>query len=361
MVTGIVLRSREQRMVDEVKDTLGVSLDLRLMLKDAFPLLLSLAEADYGALVAPRADSANQAEWIDHNLPSTFLGAYPQMAPHDFVLKSVIENPGVVMCDSEMITRKTLERNMMYQYAREVGVPLERVMAVMLHAGGDFQSGLSLYRDRLRPFSERSQRMLQAVTRALANAVRNCCAHARLHHKSTLSEAILSSEKVAAIVVCSPAHVLRWTPKATELLDGWFTLRERGGERLPRVLLEELAQAQAARALGREGPWLWKKVVDAAHLSVEFHPSPELIGDSSWTLVFHEVSRILTMPTSWIKLLRPAEREVTSRILLGWDNELIAQDLECAPNTVKVHVKYIFKALGVEKRVTLLCRALLDA
>lgn len=361
MVKGMTFSRREQQRVGDLADALGASLDLHAVLADAYPLLVSLVGADYGALVAPRAERADQSEWIEHNLPSAFLGSYEEMAPHDFVLKSVLKKPRVVVRDSEMITRRALEQNMMYQRAREAGSPIEHVMAVMLHAGDDLRSGLSVYRDRRRPFSARDQQVLQQLTQMMANAVSNCCMHARLKQEKTRSKAIVSAAKVATIVVRHPAQELERTPRVAELLDAWFTPSERSAESLPRVLLEKLAQAQAERARGHVGPWLWKKATDAADLKVEFHPAPELLGEASWVLVFREVSRVLTMPASWIGRLTSAERKVTSSMLLGWDNELIAENLGCSPHTVKKHAQRIFKQLGAENRVTLLCRAMRDA
>lgn len=360
MVTGIALSGREKQMMDHLEDALAASLDLRTVLKDAYPLLLSLIGADYAALVAPGAESADLPEWIAHDLPPGFLGAYGKMAPHDFVLSSVLKNPGVVLRDAEMITRKDLEGNMMYQHARDVGATLEQVMAVMLHANDDFRSGISLYRDRRRPFSAREQRILQQLTPKIARTVHHCCTHARVNQRSKRLEAIIGAEKVATIVVQAPTQELERTPNATELLEAWFTPTELNGGKLPRILLEELAQAQRARAQGRIEPWLWNRAVAAVNLKVEFHPLPKL-SESSWALVFREVSRVLTMPASWIPRLTTVEREVTSKMLLGFDNKQIAEELRNTESTVKVHVKHSFKKLGVENRVALLCRALLDA
>ncbi|WP_437314420.1 LuxR C-terminal-related transcriptional regulator [Sorangium sp. So ce385] len=174
MRKGMGVGSREQRTMWDLSSALSASLDLHAVLKNAYPLLLPLVGADYGALAVTWSERPDQFEWIVENLPPAFLGSYEQMAPHDFVHSSVQAKMQVVVCDSEMIDRREFQRNMMYHRARELGSPIEQVMAVMLHAGGGLRSGLSLYRERRRPFTEREQRMLQLLTPAIANAVRNC-------------------------------------------------------------------------------------------------------------------------------------------------------------------------------------------
>ncbi|HTN85411.1 MAG TPA: LuxR C-terminal-related transcriptional regulator [Sorangium sp.] len=182
------LGSRELQKMLDLNAALTASFNLRAVLKDAYPLLLSLVGADYGALAVPRLERADEYEWIVENLEPTFLGSYEEMAPHDFVHSSVQAKIQVVVRDSEMIDRRALERNMMYRRAREVGSPIEQVMAVMLHASGDLQSGLSLYRDRRRPFTEREQLILQQLTPVIANVVRNCWLVEKEAHRSKQGE-----------------------------------------------------------------------------------------------------------------------------------------------------------------------------
>jgi DNA-binding CsgD family transcriptional regulator len=249
-----ISRSLEERKVWELNDALGASLDLRTMLKDAFPLLLPLVGADYGALAVSQPERADELEWIDQNLPPAFLASYKEMVPHDFVLRSVLAKVRVVVRDCEMIERRAFERNMMYQRAREVGSPIEQVMAVMLHAGEGFQSGLALYRHQRRPFSEREERMLERLTGPIAIAVRGCRLFAEAKRRDTPVEG---------------------APNPSTLLIKWERLTER-------------------------------------------------------------------------------EREVVSRVRLGMDNKSIAEDLCCALNTVKKHMRNIFDKLGVDDRKRLI-------
>jgi DNA-binding CsgD family transcriptional regulator len=360
MGNGVVLGSREQRMMGDLHEALGASLDLHAVLKDAYRLLLPLVGADYGALAATPSDGADEYEWIVQDLPSAFLGSYEEMAPHDFVNRSVLAKINVVVRDAEMIDRRAFERNMMYHRARELGSPIEQVMAVMLHAGDGLQSGLSLYRDRRRPFSERDQRILQQLAPAIANAVRNCRSSAKAGHRGTLLDRFLESEKGAVVFVRFPAREIDRTALATAVLDAWFTPVERVGGSLPRVLLDELAKARAARMRGDVAPWLWKRERSETSLKVEFRPLPGPVDEPVWAVVLREVSR---RPPAWEALLTKREREVASRVRLGWDTELIAQDLGNGPNTVKKQLQSIYKKLDVPDRkrlILLLCETSLD-
>lgn len=352
MWTGVVLRRREQRMVWDLHEALGASLDLHAVLTDAYRLLLPLVGADYGALAATPSEGADEYEWIVQDLPPAFLGSYEEMAPHDFVNRSVLAKINVVVRDSEMIDRRALERNMMYHRAREVGSPIEQVMAVMLHTGGGFQSGLSLYRDRRRPFSERDQRLLQQLTPSIGNAVRNCRLSAKAERRSAMLDRILGSEK-GVVVVRSPTRELYRTEAATALLDAWFTPVERGVGSLPQVLLDELAKVQAARTQGHVGSSFWTREGAEADLKVEFRSLHESVGEPDWVLRFREVS----VRADWAALLTARECQVALGIIRRWDGRTIAEELGCAPNTVKKHVQHILDKLGMPNVNTLRAQA----
>lgn len=351
MGNGVVLGSREQRMMGALHEALGASLDLHAVLKDAYRLLLPLVGADYGALAATPSDGADEYEWIVQDLPSAFLGSYEEMAPHDFVNRSVLAKINVVVRDAEMIDRRAFERNMMYHRARELGSPIEQVMAVMLHAGDGLQSGLSLYRDRRRPFSERDQRILQQLTPAIANAVRNCRSSAKAERRSELLNRILGSEK-GVVVVRPPARELYRTAAATVLLDAWFAPVERGVGSLPQILVDELAKV-VARSQGHVGSSFWTREGGDADLMVEFRPLPERGGELAWALMFREVA----VRAEWAALLTGRECQVVLGIIRRWDGRTIAEELGCSPNTVKKHVQHILDKLGLPNAKTLLALA----
>lgn len=47
------------------------------------------------------------------------------------------------------------------------------------------------------------------------------------------------------------------------------------------------------------------------------------------------------------------EVDVPLRVLLGWDNQLIADELGCSLATVKKHLQHIFDKLGIPSRTAL--------
>lgn len=355
MPDGMVLGKREQAIVQDLTDALGASLDLYAVLRDAYGLLLPLVGADYGALATSRPECPEEYEWIVQDLPPSFLGSYEEMAPHDFVRSSVLAKVNVVLRDSEMIDRRGLERNMMYHRAREVGAPLEQVMAVMLHAGGGFQSGLSLYRSRRRSFGEREQRILQRLTVPLANAVRNCRRFAKAERWSNVCETLLGANGGAVVLVRPPARELERSVRATVLLDTWFESGRSG--RLPQLVLDWLAQAYAARLRGDERSWTWRLDREEAILKVELLLLPPLTGEALWALRFQERALVLPSPPKG-RRLTPAERKVALRVLRGWDNALIAEDLGTRPNTVKKQVQTSLDKLGLPDRKALMAAVL---
>jgi DNA-binding CsgD family transcriptional regulator len=351
MLNGEGLGSREQRAMLDLTDALGASLDLHQVLSSAYELLLPLVGADYGALAVTGGARPDEYEWIVQNLPRSFLGSYAEMAPHDFVRNAVIARPNVVLRDAEMVDRRALERNMMYGRAREVGSPIEQVMAVMLHVDGSWQSGLSVYRERRRPFSERDRLRLQRLTPAIANTVRNCRRFAAVACRSDALEALLGDRGHAVVLVQPPAKEIDRTGRAATLLDAWFTPGERRGGALPSQLIDELRRATAAHARGDVAPHLWRKPGEDADLEVKMWPVPRPLGAGLWALELHEMPHagpILPPPRG--KPLTRREAEVASYVVLGWDDRLIADQLHRKTGTVKKHVQRIFDKYGIFDR-----------
>src|SRR6478752_6848563 len=185
----------------ELLEALGSSLDVQTVLTAAYPLLARLVPTDYGAVGVSSTARPQDFEWAVAELPSSFFAAYPEMAAHDFVRSSVVKQPNRVLRDQEMVSRRELEQNVMYRRAREVGAPLEHVMAIMLHVDETWQSGLSLYRERRRPFSDRERARLQSLAPAFANAVRNCYHFGHLTSWKSGLDSLLASTSEATVLV----------------------------------------------------------------------------------------------------------------------------------------------------------------
>ena len=352
MVRTFSSSRRGSRVALQLLEALGSSLDIRVVLQAAYPLLTQLVPADYGALGVSASGLPKDFQWAVAELPDAFFAAYPEMAAHDFVRSSVARRPNMVLRDEEMVPRRELEKNPMYRRAREVGAPLEQVMAVMLHVGDGWQGGLSLYRERRRPFSRDEQALLQQVTPALANAVRNCHSFGVAADWKTALDRLLEGQGVSILLVAQDGREVARSPGLTRVLDHWFAPHERRGGRLPAPLAKFL---EAALAGG--GPITWQKRASSTTRQVTFLPLTGNSGDARCMLRFEEHADSLVAPPSWRRLLTPREQQVTGSVLRGWDNRLIAAELGCAEATVKKHLQSIFAKLGLESRAALMARA----
>jgi DNA-binding NarL/FixJ family response regulator len=348
--------SRQHALTCELFEALGSSLDITVVLERAYPLLTRLVPADYGALGVSSTGRPEDYTWTVANVPSAFFVAYPEMAAHDFVRRAVAERPNLVLRDEDMVCRSELEGNLMYRRAREVGAPLEQVMAVMLHVDDRWQSGLSLYRDRRRPFSSRERAALQRVTPALANAVRNChLFEAATDWNHALEQALAAG--AGAILVSANGTQLACSADAAQLVDKWFAREGRRGSALPRALACLLEQRNASQESARAaGEWR-KQGVDSA-LEVSVLPWERQFGGGKWLLLLKEKSTSIALPSAWRGLLTEKQQQVVGGVLRGWDNRLIASEVGCSSATVKKHMQNIFDRLGLDRRAAIVTRAL---
>ncbi len=345
--------SREQKATANLLEALGSSLDIRLVLERAYPFLLQLVPADYGALGVSSTGRAEDYEWTVANMPPSFFAAYPEMAPHDFVRTSVMKKLNVVLRDEEMVSRSELETNMMYRRAREIGAPLQQVMAVMLHIDDRWQSGLSLYREKRRPFSERERASLQRVTPAMANAVRNCHMFGAAVDWGTALERVLHERGASIVLVAPPAIEIKRTAEAARIIAKWFAPHEWRAGCLPEPLAAVLAQV-ATRPLSLGAPARWTKRSADATLQISFIALTGASSKASWMLKLQELPDAVPVPRSWQTRLTAREQEVISAAARGWDNGVIADELGCKEATVKKHMSNSFTKLGVESRTVLL-------
>ena len=355
------MRAGDRRKINSITGALSASLALDEVFKEAMPLLMDFCGADYGALWAPDAERPHQSVWSPYNLPSAFFDpcSYAQMRQHDRVYAAVSQKTGRVLCDDEMIDRSSFKQDRLYRRAREAGTPIKQVMAVMLHVGDDFQSGLSLYRERPRPFSDRDQNRLQELTPWIANTVRNCWRYAEAARKIKQRDCLVDDEETGAILFTqSSLRRIDQTSLATRLLDAWFPGNHRDTGGIPSRLLEELAKAQAAWERGEAGPWYWRCERETAELKVTFRRLPDRIGEPAWKVTLREIPPIQTLPVLWRARLAPEEQKVCELILLGWDNELIAKVRNRSVYTVKKQVTSIFLKLDVLDRKDLQALAL---
>jgi DNA-binding CsgD family transcriptional regulator len=341
-------RAEEDKLTAQLFEALGSSLDVRTILKEAYPLLTRLVPADYGALGVSSSPDGEGFEWTVAELPSAFFASYAEVAAHDFVRSAVARKPRLVLRDQDMVSRSELEQNLLYRRARELGAPLEQVMAVMLHLDDRWQSGLSLYRDRARPFSEIERARLQRVTPALANAVRNCQAFGAAADWKLALERLLESPSGAVVLASRQGGEISRSEGATALLEKWFEPHERRSLRLPRALGDVLQRTPRA-----EVPAVWQKHGAGRTLEVSFSLLTGHCGDARWLLRFEERPSVEALPGAWSAQLTAREHEIVRCVLQSWDNRLIGEVLGCSEGTVKKHLTHVYTKLGLKGRTAL--------
>jgi len=352
---------REHTATADVRDALGSALCLRDVMRTAEPALLRLLGGDHAALGFTRrfdepaaatgaALEPGSIEWITSGgLPAEFFADYEHWAAHDFVLAAVARRPRTVLRDSEMVSRSTLEHNPFHRRARELGVPLQHVMAVLLDADV-MTSGFAVYRQGKRPFSEREQSRLRELVPALGNAVRNCTRFEAAERRARVLERVLGNRDRALMVFDARGRELFRTERATRLLEHWFGAAARAAAPLPAPLSAAMT------------PWL-ARVEDATPRSFWRSGSesvlvvaPEWVADSDrvlLSLVLEERPRPPWSPAAWARLTQ-RQRAVVAGVVRGWDNQLIASELGCRVATVKRHLTQVYDTLGVGSRSRLM-------
>lgn len=327
----------------EILEALSSSLDLHAVMKEAFPLLARRIPADRGALCVSAPDAPGAYAWVVAELPDAFFRGYPEIAAHDFVRRAVLPAPGRVLRDAEMIGRRDLERNLMYRRSRELGMPMEHVMAVLLPIGEEgAHGGLTLYRDRRKPFSERDRAVLQGLVRPLAHTMRNCRRFQGVTGAGEAIRALVDHRGIPTLILSGHGVEITRTPRATELIERWFPAAERRGG-IPDLVRSALGRARVSPPLGPVRLWV-KGAEGDLRLSIE--RLPDALGEPRWAVELVEVRHPLPIPASLHAPLSRREREVAVRHDAGWARALIAESLGCSEETVKTHLAKIRLKLG---------------
>lgn len=352
-------QSRERALISELKESLTRSLALPEVLTHAQGLLFQLLKADHVAWCVSRPGRASDYEWVVTERLAAFLARYPEMAGDDFVHSALAHQSNVVLRDSEMAPREVLERSRSYRLCRELGIPLEHVMSVKLDMNQDWHGGLTVYREQLRPFSEREQKHLQSCTPVLVRTVRNCRMFNEVAMHGQFPELLLRHRKMDCLVLTPKGREEMRTDRVTALLEDWFSPSELGPSGLPREWLERLAWLVRLENSGHFGLDLWERRRQDRKLRVTFVHLPEQNGRRLWTLVLDTVAYPLPIPSVWRKQLTPRETEVTYHLLQNHDAESISYRLGISLHTARTHVKNIREKLRVQSREEILYQAAL--
>ncbi|WP_158501805.1 response regulator transcription factor [Vitiosangium sp. GDMCC 1.1324] len=353
------LDSRERELISELREALTSALELPVVLSRAQGWMFQLLPADHAAWCMSRPGPSSGYVWVATDRLAAFLDRYPEMAGDDFVAGAVVHLPNVVLRDSEMAPREVLIRSRSYQLCRELCTPLEQVMSVKLDMKQGWHGGLTIYRERLHPFSTREQALLQALTPVLNRTIRNCRMFSGVATCGGLPDVLLQQRGMDCLVLTPSAKEVMRTDRVTALLQDWFSPFELGPSGLPREWVERLVWLVRLEEGGAFGLDVWERHREDRKLRVTFVRMPEQDGRRLWTLVLDEVSYVIPVPGICRVTLTERETEVVSYVLQNHSNESIASQLDISPETAKTHVRNAFEKLRVESRAELIYRATL--
>ncbi|RKH08928.1 LuxR family transcriptional regulator [Corallococcus sp. CA053C] len=351
------LTVREQSLISELTQALSSSLDLTEVLSRAQSAITQLLPSDYAALCVSRPEQPGDYEWLGLGAPGVLFTHYPELAAVDFVREAVAKRPNVALRDSDMLSRRELKRSLLYLRCRELGLPLEHVMAVLLELREDWHGGFTLYREHAQPFSTREQALLNWLTPYLVNTVRNCRMFSDVAMRGDLLDALFHHQGAECVVVEPPERETLRTPGATALLRRWYPELETSDARLPQELTEHLRRLRDLQMPGRTRVDTLVRSGQQTHLKVSFVELPEQRGSRPWSVMLQECSRSIPIPEQWRQKISKREADVVQGVLSNWTNEAIAHDLGLTLNTVKTHLRNIFPKLGMESRTDLLYHA----
>ncbi len=354
------LNKQELGILLELLEVLHASLDMKQALGAAYPLLQRLVPADHGALCVSRSDNPLLYDWTVAEMPEAFFQSYEEVAEHDFVRAAVAQNPNIVLRDHEMVANiQDIERHPLYVYSRSKHMPIEQIMAVMLSSDPSWHGGLTLYRDKRRPFSEHERDILQALAPFLSSAVTNCRRFGDLEHWSLFLETSLSMHRTSVLVFSPALKLVAGSPGIYELLDRCFDEDELGREGLPIALWAELEGRRKGLLPAEQRTWIPAKEIKLEKKTEKRGAGEGLVATiipvvknfaTHWLVLFDEV------PAEWRELLTPKEIDVAVRAALGWDSKLIAEDIGNSATTTKTHLFRIFNKLGLDNRGMLQAR-----
>lgn len=351
------LRKKELEVLFELLEVLHCTLDMQQALQAAYPLLHKLVSADQGALCVSRSDNPLLYDWTAADMPDGFFKGYDEVAQYDFVRAAVAQKPNIVLCDHQILPPQAGVGGPLYEYTWSKGVRVEQIMAVMLSSEPSWHGGLTLYRDRRRPFSEHEREILQFLTPYFSMAVANCKRFGDLMHWSSFLETSLSMHRTSILVFSSTLKLMAGSPGIYQLFDRCFGTCERGRDGLPAAFWRELEERIPRGPVPEAPPVPWIPMKAAkpgkrgagAGLIVTFVPVVKNFA-THWLVLFDEV------PAEWREVLTPTEIDIVVRAALGWDNELVAKDIGNEVSTTKTHLFRIFNKLGVDNRAMLQAR-----
>jgi DNA-binding CsgD family transcriptional regulator len=351
------LNLHELMLRDRVISALNSSLSLPAILEAARAPLLELTPADSVALCLMRLTPSLDFTWLapGHRLP--LLEEYADVAEHDFLRGPILARPGVVVRDTQVLTRGELERSIIHQRSRDLGMPLENIAAVLLPIRPGFVGALAIYRNRRHAFSDQSAAIITSLTDHLVNAVRNCSDVKSMATGNLLLEELHGRADTAFLIVEPPHREVMRSRHAAVLLERWFKPSELHSSGLPFPLKEQLDTLVRMSPDARLEKNVWVSLDADAYRVVRFIEMPAPEGPRQWALVMNEIPISIPLPLEMKRKLSSREIAVAMHMLRNWSYEEIAKELGITLLTVKTHARNIFDKLGVDSRTDFLYQA----
>lgn len=328
---------------------LQVSFDLNEVARAFHAEISTLIPADVVSICISRPEG-HLYDWYT-DCPAPFFEEYPSFADSDFVAAAVKRRPNRVLRDSEMVSRQTLESNIMYRRSHELGLPIEHAMSTLVQ-GEQGHGGITLYRTSRRPFSEGEREALQLLVSPLGHAIARCRRFESEAQLSGMLEKCLSAEGLETVVFDARGREYVRSEDVKTVVARWFTALELTVNGLPIAMADWYRQVILWPRNKTSGQ-VFHRVEGDKRLEVRAQRFTPSDGRQQVAMLFDEQVGSSGLPAELSSKLTPRQREVVQAVLRGWDNRLIAEHISCAEGTVKKHLTGIFERLGIDSRAQL--------
>lgn len=290
-------------------------------------------------------------DWTSTEWPEDFFAGYPYHAAHDFVRDAVLRAPGEVLRDEEMLDRAAIERNAFYHFARDLGTPLEQVMAVCIPGPDNWHAGMTFYRMRRRPFTLHEQRV---VTRLVPH-FRCALERHRRRQRDALQQTLLRRAMIGLARLDPSGVVIERTDAFEALIERHTTSDERDRSGIPHRVTAAWSRLTTHLADDRAHVFSFDPIEDRTRglreaVALEVQLCRDGRTRDRWLLTAREIR----VRRDWLDRLSWPQRRVALHLILGRSQDVIAQELGYKPSTVERYAYYIRVVCGVETRYQLM-------
>jgi DNA-binding CsgD family transcriptional regulator len=256
---------------------------------------------------------------------------------------------------TDLIPPEELWKSRIFQdLMRPVNIAWSMVLGVALLP--EIGCGFSLRRFLGRPdFSDRDKAVLVALWPHMETALRNALTYAQLDRTAALLDELFRRED-RGLVVAEPGGTIRLINlKAASLLAPLEQVQAEGEGSCALMRLPREVDALVASVEGKpvEG---CARLAHGRLVSLRIEPRETTDGERLFLIEIEEDAAAAGRNVLRSRGLSCREIEVAELVALGRSNKEIARALFLSEETVKVHLKRIFKKLGIRTRTSLIAR-----